>query len=208
MYYAVCCELSNKKYSVMIFSAIVAAASLAAAVYGGVKSAKARRKQRRLLEQRKGDIDNTFNREYYQDFLEREQSKSFLSRLREQMKDANKIADNSAVVTGATNEAKIAQKSALQKNYANAVNQLAGMATAHKDRTLNWYENAKNGIYGQRQGMLDHSAQQWSNFMNNALGASASFAGMAGGGAGGTRITGASKGLTNVMRFNFKDFRL
>ncbi|MBS9767744.1 MAG: hypothetical protein KGV44_09435 [Flavobacteriaceae bacterium] len=179
--------------------AIMAGASLAGGIFGGIKSAEARRKQKRLLEQRKRDIDNTFNREYYQDFLEREQSKSFLSRLREQMKDANKIADNSAVVTGATNEAKIAKKSALQKNYANAVNQLAGMATAHKDRTLNWYENAKNGIYGQRQGMLDRSAQQWSNFMNNAIGASASFAGMAGGGAGGTRIAGASKGLTNAV---------
>ncbi len=179
--------------------AIAAGVSLASSIFGGIKSAQARKKQRRLLRKRENQLNNTFNREYYQDFLDREQSKSFLSQLRERMKDATKVADNSAVVTGATNEAKIAQKSALQKNYAGAVNQLAGMATQHKDNILNWYENAKSGIYGQKQAMIDHSAQQWANFMNNATNAAASFGGMAAGGGGGTRITGASKGITNAV---------
>ncbi len=179
--------------------AIAAGASLASSIFGGIKSAQARKKQRRLLRKRENQLNNTFNREYYQDFLDREQSKSFLSQLRERMKDATKVADNSAVVTGATNEAKIAQKSALQKNYAGAVNQLAGMATQHKDNILNWYENAKSGIYGQKQAMLDHSAQQWANFMNNATNAAASFGGMAAAGGGGARVTGASKGITNAV---------
>ncbi len=177
--------------------AIAAGASLAGSIFGGIKSAQARKKQKRLLQQRENQLNNTFNREYYQDFLDREQSKSFLSQLRERMKEANKVADNSAVVTGATNEAKLAQKSALQKNYASAVNQLAGMATAHKDRVMNWYENAKNGVYGQKQAMLDHSAQQWTNFMNNALGAASAFGGMARGSSAATKVT---PGITNAVK--------
>lgn len=177
------------------FMAIAAGASLAGSLFGGMKSAKARRKQRRLLEKRENEINNTFNREYYQDFLDREQSKSFLSRLREQMKDATKVADNSAIVTGATDESKIAQKAALQKNYAGAINQLAGMATQHKDNILNWHQNAKAGIYGQKQGMLDHKAQQWTNFMNNALGAASSFSGMMSGKGSMKSVVEANKGI-------------
>lgn len=179
-------------------AAIAAVASLAGSIWGGIKSAKARRKQRELLEKREKEINNVFNREYYQDFLEREQSKSFLAQLRERMKDATKVAGNSAVVTGATDEAKIAQKSALQKNYAGAINQLAGMATQHKDNILNWHQNAKAGIYGQRQGMLKHEAQQWTNFMNNALGAASSFSGMTGSGSGNS--SGSMKGVAAANR--------
>lgn len=174
---------------------IAAAIALGGSLFGGIMSAGKRRRQRRLLKKRERQLENTFNTEYYTDYLEREQSKSFLSKLREGMKDATKVADNSAVVTGATQESQIAKKSALQKNYASAVNHLAGMASQHKDNVRNWYEGAKSGVYGQQQQMLGHEAQQWTNFMNNAASAAASFGSMGAGKA----ASAATPGITNAV---------
>lgn len=127
----------------MVLSAITGGLGLAQSIYGGIKASKAAKEQKRILGQKQAQNDAWYNKNYYQDYMDRSDAKAAMNRVREYMDKSTKQAAATAAVTGATPEAVMAQKE--QAN--NAISQTAGAiaqnADAYKDQVQGRYD-AKN----------------------------------------------------------------
>lgn len=156
---------------------------LGSALFGGIKSGKERKKAAKMLEQAQEDVkkeqafnDTLFNKEYYQDFLQRSENQAALKMMRDRLKRQNETAAQRAVVTGGTDEAAAKQKEISNEAYGNAVSSIAGNSSSAKEAVMNRYLNYRNGLnaqkmglYGQQMNLHNQSAQQYANLMQNGL---------------------------------------
>ena len=94
----------------IISDSLGAAFGLGSSIYGGIKGAKERKKQEKLLNEQMAKNENLFKREYYQDIMNRSDTANILKNYRDTLKRRNKTQRNMAAVTGATPEAVAAQK--------------------------------------------------------------------------------------------------
>ena len=99
-------------------------------------SQKENRRNEELTEIRLGDVTTLFKTKYYQDFMDTASAKSAIEQLRGNLLEAIKTGQSQAMGTGGTAEASIASKTGAQGNFANAVSQLAGYGTQHKENAL------------------------------------------------------------------------
>lgn len=155
------------------------------ALFGGIKSGKERKKAARALDEARGEIekekafnDTLFNREYYQDFLQRSENQAALRSLREVMKRDNQAAAQTAVVTGATQEAVAKQKEVSNQSIGSTISSIAANSSSVRDNVMSRYLNYRNNLTGQVQNVLgqkmnlhNQNAVQWSNLMQNGLNA-------------------------------------
>ena len=101
---------------------------LANSMFGGIKAAKERKRQDRIIREAKQRNEDFFNSEYYQNYMDRSDVQAAMKRVRDTMRKSNRTAAASAAVTGATPEAVVAQKQAnneisLYLNQQNALDQ-------------------------------------------------------------------------------------
>lgn len=144
------------------------AASVVGNVVGGIQQAEIAKKQQQDLNREKAFSDNMFNKEYYQDVLNRTENASMLRQLSNNQKQNRIKAQRTAAITGATPEATAVQEKNDGNIYADAVNRMAGLASQRKDMALNNYYNRRMGFY-QKQDSVDNARKSaWGNFMQNA----------------------------------------
>lgn len=97
------------------------------------------------------DLINMFNKDYYTGTLDTEYAQSALKKIREGMKTATERDDKTAVITGQSDEAKIAAKEKRYGTMSDAITSLAGYGAQRKDRLFSEYWNRKmgfNNLYG------------------------------------------------------------
>lgn len=136
----------------LILSGITGGLGLAQSIYGGIKSAKAAREQKKLLNQRQAQNDAWYNKNYYQDYMDRSDSKAAMNRVTSFMDRRTKQADATAAVTGATPEQVMAQKEQANTALAQTVGSIAQNADTYKDQVQGRYDNVNNSILqGQMQ---------------------------------------------------------
>lgn len=159
--------------NVMCASAILgglsAAIGLGTSIFGGSKARRERKKQQKELDKQKAENDILFNKEYYQDYMQRSENQALLKNLRDRLKRDNQAAAQTAVVTGATPEAVAKQKELSNTAYADAASQIASNNSNVRDRVMSQYLGMKDRLYGRQNEMYGTSAQQWSNLMQNGL---------------------------------------
>lgn len=186
----VCCFSDSSEKGVLcagLFSWIGQAAKgtigLGSALFGGIKSGKERKKAEKALKQSKEEVekekgfnDVLFNREYYQDFLQRSENQAALKVLRDRLKKQNEETAQTAVITGATPEAIAKQKEISNEAYGNTVSSIAANSSSAKDAVMNRYLNyrqglnsQKLGLYNQEMNLHNQSARQFANLMQNGL---------------------------------------
>lgn len=137
-------------------------------IFGGIGSAKQRKKAQTQLNNQIQENENIFNRDYYQDILNRSDVQNLLRNTRNRIADANKIASNTAVVTGATPESVAAQKKNYAKAYSDLVSNIASQSSLLKQQAQNRYLANKNILLGQQADLYNDRASQWSNVASNA----------------------------------------
>lgn len=137
-------------------------------IFGGIGSAKQRKKAQTQLNNQIKENENIFNRDYYQDILNRSDVQNLLRNTRNRIADANKIASNTAVVTGATPESVAAQKKNYAKAYSDLVSNIASQSSLLKQQAQNRYLANKNILLGQQADLYNDRASQWSNVASNA----------------------------------------
>lgn len=153
----------------MIGSIIGAASGLAKGIVGGIKAAKARRQQAKLLNQARQRNEAQFANDYYGDYMERSDAQAVMKRVRDTMRNSNKVTTASAAVTGATPEAVAAQKAAANQTVADAASNLQANADAYKTAAKNAYVAQNNAL---DQGRLQQAAtteQGYSNMATSGL---------------------------------------
>lgn len=137
-------------------------------VLSGIGSAKQRKKQQELINNQIQENENIFNRDYYQDILNRSDVQNLLRNTRNRIADANKIASNTAVVTGATPESVAAQKKNYAKAYSDLVSNIASQSSLLKKQAQDKYLYNKNILLGQQAYLYNDRASQWGNVASNA----------------------------------------
>lgn len=177
----------------MLGGLIGAGIGLGASIFGGSKASKQRKKMDRYLNQQDTDNKAWYNANALSDYTQRADAQNLMGQLRNTLTKQNKIAANSAVVTGATPEQQALQQEQSNKVISDTFSNLGSMGQQYKDRVTDKYLSRKDNIAQQRMGMMDQKAQSYENLMGSGLNMmSGSLGGMLGGG-------GASGGLGGLL---------
>ena len=116
--------------------AIGAGISALSSIAGGVSANKRRKKADQILEDRRRRLDEWYQSEMNQPYLDRADSRAMLKRIRDYNEDELKALNTNAIKSGATDEAKVAAAGKLNKNYSQVVAQIAGLGEQHKDQAI------------------------------------------------------------------------
>ena len=168
----------------MIGALIGAAVALGSAVYGGIKSANAARKQKELIAGQEAKNNAWYERNYYQDYLNSSMAKSAMRRVEDTLDRKNRENKAEAAVVGATPEAVEAGREGNEKVLSDTVGQLAARNDARKDNIDAINLQNQNNISQQRMGQEAADEQGGAAFQEagiNALGSLASSAADGGG---------------------------
>lgn len=156
---------------------------LGQAIYSGIKAGKDRKEADALQSKRELDNENLFNKEYYTDYTQRQDSQNILKRLKETTDTNNKRVEMTAAITGATAESVQAGRNANNKVVSDTYGNLAAMGARYKDNVMQNYMNRKDGLGRERYNTLTQRAQSNETGMYNGISQI------------GAGITGASKNL-------------
>ncbi|MFT3994392.1 MAG: hypothetical protein QM660_08795 [Dysgonomonas sp.] len=169
----------------MIGAAIGAGVGLATSIFGGSKAAKQRKKMERYLNQQDTDNKSWYNANALSDYTQRSDTQNLMRQLRDTMGKQNKIAANTAVVTGATPEQQAVQQEQSNKVISDTFANIGSMGQQWKDNITDKYQARKDNIAQQRMGMMGQKAQSYENLMNSGLNMmGGSLGGLLGGGGG------------------------
>ena len=152
----------------IITDAVGAATGLAGTIFGGIKGAKQRKKQEDVLNRQFSQNEELFNRQYYQDIMNRSDTANLLKSYRDTLKERNKAQRNMATVTGATPEAIAAQKKINADAYGNVMSGIAAQSSQLKDNAIDRYSNMSNYLMGKKSDMYAQRAQNYANLAANS----------------------------------------
>ena len=144
------------------------ATSVAGNIIGGIATANIAKKQQAALNGEKAYSESLFNKEYYQDVLDRSENKSMLRELQNNQKQNRVQAQRTAAITGATPEAAVMQQKNDANVYASTVNRMAGLASQRKDQALAGYNARRSALFNAQNGIEEQKKAAWGTFMGNA----------------------------------------
>lgn len=157
-----------------MWGAIIGAAlSVASSVAGGISNAKARKAQKKLLEQRKRDNQSWYERKYNEDPLKRASTQRMLTQMNEQIRDRNKAAKGRQAVMGGTEDSVAAAKEANNKVMADTTSQIVAQNDSRKDAIEQQYLNRKNSLDDAEANIQEQQAGQTAQTISSVAGTAA-----------------------------------
>nr|DAE86711.1 MAG TPA: N-terminal domain in RTX protein [Caudoviricetes sp.] len=154
----------------MIGAIIGAVGGLASGIAGGIKSAKAAKQQQELINEQARKNDAWYNRNYYQNYLDSAEAQAAMKRVENTLKKQNQEARATAVVTGATPEAAVAQQQANNEILDNVATDLAAQGTARKANIDAINQQNENNIMNMRIAQNQATERGNAQLMDNGLG--------------------------------------
>ena len=154
----------------MIGAIIGAVGGLASGIAGGIKSAKAAKQQQELINEQARKNDAWYNRNYYQNYLDSAEAQAAMKRVENTLKKQNQEARATAVVTGATPEAAVAQQQANSEILDNVATDLAAQGTARKANIDAINQQNENNIMNMRIAQNQATERGNAQLMDNGLG--------------------------------------
>lgn len=143
---------------------------LASGIFGGIKSAKAAKEQQRLINEQESKNNAWYNRNYYQNYMDSTEAQAAMKRVENTLKKQNQEARATAVVTGATPEAAIAQQQANNGILDETATGLAAQATARKAQVDAIDQQNQNNIFQARLGQSSAEEKGGAELMGAGLG--------------------------------------
>lgn len=144
------------------------AASMVGQIFGAIKSGKEQDKNQALLdkqfEENQADYDNSANKS----FLDTNVAKDSVRTAKENLVDARKNVAGRSVITGASDEAKVAANTGAQKNYNDTISHIAGLGTQYQMNEKNAYRANLRSLYGQQMGLNQQKSDGAGNLAANA----------------------------------------
>jgi hypothetical protein len=151
-------------------AAISGVIGLGGAIFGANRAGKERKRIESLINQQQADNQAWYNANALGDYTQRADAQNLLRNLRENMARQNKIAANTAVVTGATPEQQAVQKEQTNKVISDTYANLGAMGQQYKDRVTDQYLNRKSALENSQLGMMKDSLNNYSTLFNNSIG--------------------------------------
>ena len=151
-----------------MWGAIIGSAlGLGASTYGNIKARKESKEMNKMIDRKERELDSYYKGELSKNTLDTEYAKSAMKKIREQLDERRKRSDSTAAITGASDEAKVAEKANDSKSISDAVTSLAQYGSQRKDALRRDYMERKDGIFSARMGMSQGRQQSAMNLSNN-----------------------------------------
>jgi hypothetical protein len=158
----------------MIPAILGAAVAVGSAIYGGIKSAKARKSQQNLINEQRQKNEEWYNKNYYSDYMQNADVQSALSQLRDNIYTNNKRIAGASAMRGGTDEARLAAQAEGGRTYGDAIRGIAGQATAYKRGIDAQNQQNQQNILSMMMNMYNQDAanatQMGQNGMNAGIG--------------------------------------
>lgn len=142
--------------------------SVAGQIFGAVKGAKENKKNQNLInsqiEENEADNNNTVNKS----FLETNAAKDSVRMANENLIDNQKRVEGNAAITGASDEAKVAGQSNVNKNYNDTMSNIASNATQYQENNKRMYQARKGQLNNLQMQFNAQKAENASNLAGNA----------------------------------------
>ena len=136
----------------------------------------------RYLNEQDAENKAWYNANALSDYTQRADAQSLMGQLRNTLTKQNKVAANTAVVTGATPEQQAIQKEQSNKVISDTISNLGAMGQQYKDRVTDRYLAQKTNLANQRMNMMEGQAGSYENLMGSGLNMlSGSIGGLVGG---------------------------
>ena len=148
--------------------------------WGGVLGGNANKKAEKLLNKQIEENESVYNNNVNRDYLDTNAAKGLLTRIKKQYEEANRTAENRGVVTGASAEETLAEKSQNNEALNNAVSQIADNATQYQENQTNQYMQNKNQLTNEKVQLQQQKAQNAANLVSTAGNALSSVSPLAG----------------------------
>lgn len=145
------------------------AIGLAGSLIGGNKAAKQRKRMEQYLNKQESDATAWYNANALSDYTQRADTQALIKNMRDNMSQQNRIASNTAVVTGATPEQQAVQKEQSNKVMTDTYSRIGAMGQQYKDQVTDKYLAMKNNIAQQRMGMMGQQAQNYEILFQNGV---------------------------------------
>lgn len=157
----------SRKFTAMWGSIIGSAIGLGASTYGNIKAGKESKAMSKMIKRKERELDTYYKGELAKNTLDTEYAKSSMKKIREQLDERRKRSDSTAAITGASDEAKVAEKANDSKSISDAVTSLAQYGSQRKDALRRDYMGRKDGIFSARMGVSQGRVQSALNLSNN-----------------------------------------
>lgn len=141
------------------------ALSLAGMAYSAIKGGKANKANEALISKQEQENEAWYNNN--RDYMNTVQGKSAVEQVREAYEDRAKRDAQSAVVTGATAETEIAQKTAQNEAYNDALRQIASQGAQYAQQNEGIYRQSLQNLVGQKMAINQQKAQNAANMGQN-----------------------------------------
>jgi hypothetical protein len=147
----------------IITAAIGAGATLAGGIKGGIGASNAKKAQRDRERIQQENLMADIN----QDWLNRSENRQFLKQLRDQYKEQTEANRRMGIVTGATEEQKLASEEAKNKQFANVFGKMAQGASNFIDNRKAKYQNQQDANSLLWQKIYANESEQSANLLDN-----------------------------------------
>jgi hypothetical protein len=124
------------------------------------KAAEAARKEYQAKQQ---FLDETFNKQYYQNITDRTEVQNLMRLMEENQEKQTERDEALAAITGATPEAQLAAQEQRNKSYAETLADIASNASSMKDTMLQNYTAQKLGLTNPEYSLLIDKSQRIQN---------------------------------------------
>lgn len=147
----------------IITAAIGAGTALAGGIKGGIDASNAKKAQKDRERIQQENLMADIN----QDWLNRSEYRQFLKQLRDQYKEQNETNRRMGIVTGATEEQKLASEEAKNKQFANVFGKMAQGASNFIDNRKAKYQQQQDANSLLWQKIYANESEQSANLLDN-----------------------------------------
>ena len=147
----------------IITAAVGAATALAGGIKGGIDASNAKKAQNDRERIQRENLMADIN----QDWLNRSENRQFLKQLKEQYEEQNEANRRMGIVTGATEEQKLASEEAKNKQFANVFGKMAQGASNFIDNRKAKYQGQQDANALLWQKIYANESEQSANLLDN-----------------------------------------
>ena len=148
---------------------IAAGVSAASGVYGLIKSSKANKANKALVAKQQGLLDKEYLPDMNKRYLDTEQGASFLSTMRDKLKENNQQALDRSAINGGTDESALAARDNNVRSYGDYLNKLQGYGTQYTQGLKDRYTQGTSSLMNTSMGQNAADSQSGANVFGNSM---------------------------------------
>lgn len=138
-------------------------------IFGGISKNKMLKRQQRMVDEKKRENQDWYDRRYNEDFTQRADAQAMLTHTADMIRRRNQQAAGSAAVMGGTDESVAATKEANAKALADTTSQIAVAGEQRKDKIEGQYISRKDALDEQLRALRGQRVD-WRSGVSNAIG--------------------------------------